>query len=150
MYLSNSNPIFIEERTKSERTETVSRLYGMGFNLIPMNGKKPCIEWKPYQSQRATPAEIKEWMLGRFPTKNGKNFWKAEILNFALLTGGIPWSDENPGIVVIDSDDEEAGSHDSHRFRQRFARCRIVPVGQFNAAGTYADLVLRQLPAPSF
>ena len=103
MYDSNQTPNLLNERTKNQRTEVISRLYGMGFNLIPMNGKKPCIEWKPYQTQRVTPAEIKEWMSGRFPTKDGKNVWKAEILNFALLTGAIPWSDDNPGVVVIDS-----------------------------------------------
>ncbi|MCH7686512.1 MAG: bifunctional DNA primase/polymerase, partial [Planctomycetes bacterium] len=79
----------------------------MDFNLIPMNGKKPCVEWKPYQTQRVTPEEIKEWMRGRFPTKDGKNFWKAENLNFALLTGAVPWSDGNTGIVVLDADDDQ-------------------------------------------
>ena len=108
MYLSNSDPILIEERTKNQRTDVISRLYGMEFNLIPMNGKKPCIEWKPFQTRRITPAEIKEWMSGRFSTKDGNNSWKAEILNFALVTGAVSWSDDNPGIVVIDSDDEEA------------------------------------------
>ena len=47
-------------------------------------------------------------MRGRFPTKEGKFLWKAENLNFALLTGAAPWSDDNPGIVVIDPDDERA------------------------------------------
>jgi len=108
MYLSNSDPILIEERTKTQRTEIVSRLYGMGFNLIPMNGKKPCIEWKPYQTKRVTPEEIKEWMSNRFLTKDGEGFWRAEILNFALVTGAIPWSEVIPGVIVMDSDDQQA------------------------------------------
>ena len=108
MYDSNQKPNLLDERIKSQRTEILSRLYGMDFNLIPMNGKKPCVEWKPYQTRRVTPEEIKEWMSGRFPTKDGKNLWKAENLNFALLTGAIPWADSNPGIVVLDADDEEA------------------------------------------
>ena len=108
MYVSNSEPILAEETEKNERTEKVVRLYGMEFNLIPMNGKKPCVEWKPFQTRRVTPPEIKEWMTGRFPTKDGNHFWKADCLNFAVVTGGVPWSDDNPGIVVIDSDDEEA------------------------------------------
>lgn len=73
-----------------------------------MNGKKPCLKWKQYQTERVSPEKIKEWMGGWFPTKDGKNFWKARIPNFALLTGAVPWSDSNPGIVVIDPDDEEA------------------------------------------
>jgi hypothetical protein len=35
-----------------------------GFNPIPIipNGTKcPAVEWKPYQTQRATPAELKKW-----------------------------------------------------------------------------------------
>jgi hypothetical protein len=47
-------------------------------------------------------------MQGRFPTKDGKNLWKAKILNFALLTGAAPWAASNPGIVAIDPDDDEA------------------------------------------
>lgn len=108
MYDSNQTTILVDERTRNQRTDVVSRLYGMGFNLIPSDGKNPCIEWKPYQTQRVTPGEIKEWMSGRFRTKDGKKFWKAEILNFALVTGAAPWSDENPGIVVVDSDDAAA------------------------------------------
>ena len=80
----------------------------MDFNLIPMNGKKPCIEWKQYQTKQVTPDQIREWMRGRFPTKDGKRHWRPELLNFALLTGTIPWSDRNPGIIVLDADDKRA------------------------------------------
>ena len=71
MYDSNLTSVLLDDETKSERTEILRRLYGMGFNLIPMNGKKPCVEWKPYQARRVTAAEIKEWMWGCFPTKDG-------------------------------------------------------------------------------
>lgn len=108
MYLSNNQPILVDESTRKHRTEIVDRFYGMGFNLIPMDGKKPSIKWKPYQTQRATPEEIEEWMRGRFPTKDGNSFWNAEILNVALITGAVPWSDDNPGVVVLDADDEQA------------------------------------------
>jgi putative DNA primase/helicase len=108
MYDSNQTSVLLDDQTKTQRTEILCRLYGMDFNLIPMNGKKPCVEWKPYQTRQVTAAEIKEWMRGSFPTKDGKNLWKAKILNFALLTGAAPWSDSNPGIVAIDSDDEQA------------------------------------------
>lgn len=36
------------------------------------------------------------------------SFWKPEIFNFALITGAVPWSNDNPGIIVVDSDDAEA------------------------------------------
>jgi len=109
MYVSNSPAILIDQNTKKTRTDILSRLYGMDFNLIPVNGKNPpCIEWKPYQVQRVTPEELKEWMRGRFPTKDGNSFWKAENLNFGIITGSAPWSQTNPGTVVIDTDDDEA------------------------------------------
>jgi len=109
MYVSTPKPILLDERTKTQRTEILSRLYGMDFNLIPVNGKNPpCIEWKSYQTQRVTPEELKEWMRGRFPAKDERTFWKADKLNFALLTGSTPWSVRNPGIVVVDTDDKEA------------------------------------------
>ena len=57
MYVSNSPTIFVDPETKTARTEILARLYGMDFNLIPVNGKHPpCIEWKPYQTQRVSPA----------------------------------------------------------------------------------------------
>ena len=109
MYVSNSPTIFVSQDAKKTRTEILSRLYGMDFNLIPVAGKNPpCIEWKPYQTQRVTTEELKEWMRGRFPTKDGGSCWTAENLNFAIVTGATPWSDINPGTVVIDTDDEEA------------------------------------------
>lgn len=108
MYVSNSPTTFVAQEAKKTRTEILSRLYGMDFNLIPVNGKHPpCIEWKIYQIQRVSPEELKEWMRGLFPSKDGK-IWKAENLNFAMLTGFTPWSETNPGTVVIDTDDEEA------------------------------------------
>jgi len=108
MYDSYPTSVLLDDQTKSQRTEILVRLYGLDFNLIPMNGKKPCVEWKAYQTRRVTAAEIKEWMRGWFPTKDGKNLWKAKVLNFALLTGAAPWSNTNPGVVVIDPDDDEA------------------------------------------
>ena len=108
MYDSYETTNLVDERTRSLRTEVISRLYNEGFNLIPMNGKKPCIKWKPYQTKRVTPEEIKEWMRGRFRSDGEKNLWKPKNLNFALITGAIPWSDENPGIVVLDPDDDAA------------------------------------------
>jgi hypothetical protein len=109
MYVSNSPTIFVDQEAKKSRKDILSRLYGMEFNLIPVSGKNPpCIEWKPYQTQRVTPEELKEWMRGKFPSKDGETFWNAKNLNFGLLTGSTPWSDTNPGTVVIDTDDEEA------------------------------------------
>lgn len=128
MYDSSSTTNLTDERTKSHRTEILLRLYGMDFNLIPMNGKKPCIPWKPYQQQRVTVEEIKEWMRGSFPRKDGQDFWNAKNLNFALLTGAAPWSTRNPGIVVIDTDDEEA----EELVRQH---CPDTPMRQVTGSG---------------
>lgn len=108
MYGSNNQSIFVDQATRNHRTEVLRRLYGMDFNLIPMNGKKPCVEWKPFQTERVSVEKLKEWMNGKFPTKDGKNFWNPKVFNFAVVTGATPWSSTNPGIIVVDSDDEEA------------------------------------------
>lgn len=109
MYDSTNASISIDQQTKNHRTQILRRLYGMEFNLIPISGKHPpCIEWKQFQTVRISVEKLKEWMRGTFPAKNEKNFWKPEILNFALITGATPWSSSNPGIIVVDSDDEEA------------------------------------------
>ena len=139
MYLSNNNTILLDERSKSQRTDVVRRLYGMGFNLIPMNGKNPCVEWKRYQTERVTPDQLREWMSGRFPAKNGRRVWKAEKHNFALLTGAIPWSDDNPGIIVMDSDDEEA----EELVRQN---CPPTPMMQVTGSSNKQQFVYRRPP----
>ena len=90
MYVSNSPTIFVDQDAKKLRTEILSRLYGMAFNLIPMNGKKPCVEWKPYQTRQVSFEEIKEWLGNRLPSKDGKSFWNAKNLNFGLITGPTP------------------------------------------------------------
>lgn len=129
MYDSNNQSISIDQQRRSHRTEVLRRLYGMDFNLIPVSGKNPpCIEWKPYQTQRVTPEELKEWMRGRFPTKDGKNFWKPEIFNFALITGATPWSSSNPGIIAVDPDDDEAEALVKER-------CPDTPMMQITGSG---------------
>ncbi len=100
--LWNVNAVRLGEEEQTYRTDILVRLYGMGFNLIPMNGKKPCVEGKAYQTRRVTHEDIKEWTTGRFSTKHGKNLWRAELLTFALLTGAVPWPGGNPGVIVLD------------------------------------------------
>ena len=68
MYDSKLTTNLVDQDAKTTRTEILSRLYGMDFNLIPVNGKNPpCIEWKPYQTRQVSHEELKEWMRGRFP-----------------------------------------------------------------------------------
>lgn len=115
MYVSNPRTIIFDEKTKQQRTEAILRLYDLEFNVIPVNGKcPPCVEWKPYQRRRVTPEELLAWVRGRFARKGG-GVWMAKNLNFALVTGEIPWSRHNPGVVVIDSDDDEAESQIAQR-----------------------------------
>ena len=95
MYLSIYGSILVDEKLKNQRTDVISRLIQMGFNVIPVSGKfPPCIEWKPYQTRQVTIEEIKEWMGQWFVGKNGKK-WKADLLNFGLVTGATPVSDRN-------------------------------------------------------
>jgi len=41
MYDSKLTTILVDQDAKKTRTEILSRLYGMDFNLIPVNGKHP-------------------------------------------------------------------------------------------------------------
>jgi hypothetical protein len=57
---------FEKEILRNERTATKNnalRLAELGFSVIPVNisEKKPYIQWKPYQTKRATPEEIFQW-----------------------------------------------------------------------------------------
>jgi len=63
-----------------------------GFSIIPIKpDKKPFIRWEPYQKQKATPEEIREWW-----TK-----WPTAMIG--IVTGSIS------GVVVIDVDDPDKG-----------------------------------------
>ncbi len=130
MYDSNNESISIDQQTKNDRTEVLRRLYDMEFNLIPMNGKRPCVEWKQFQTERISVEKLKEWKSGKFQTKDGKNFWNPKVFNFALITGATPWSSTNPGIVVVDSDDDEAEA----LFKER---CPETPMMQITGKGGF-------------
>ena len=95
MYSSN-NKANLPKEIQNLRTEIAFRLAEMGFNLVPANGKKTCRKWKQYQTEQVTLQQLSLWLKeGRFD-------------NLVLLTGETPWSETNPGIVVLDADDEEA------------------------------------------
>lgn len=44
-----------------ELYEAALRYVQAGFSVVPLGGKKPLIEWKEFQTRRATPEEIKTW-----------------------------------------------------------------------------------------
>ena len=72
-------------------------LYRLGFSLIPVRiGEKiPAIQWRRFQSQRATMDEISEWQ------------WEGQ--NAGIVTGAIS------GIIVLDLDSEAALSEAARR-----------------------------------
>ena len=78
-----------------------------------------------------------------FPSKAGHGQWKVELLNFAVVTGRMPWSKRNPGIVVIDTDDDEA----EQLVRER---CPDTPMKQMTPSGgvhrIYRMPVVNHLP----
>lgn len=68
----------------------LSYLREFGLNVFPCGqDKKPLIKWKPYQDQRVTPKEVREWW-GRWPDAN-----------VAIVTGRIS------NLLVLDSDTDE-------------------------------------------
>lgn len=127
-YLSNNNTISLDESMRNHRTEILLRLYRMEFNVIPSDGKQPCLKWEHYQTRRVNPKELRQWLSGKFPTRDGLGHFRPKIHNFEMLTGEVPWSDDNPGIIVVDSDDAEA----EELVRER---CPSTPMVQITGSG---------------
>lgn len=76
-----------ENNTKNEKLETALRYQALGLSIIPAGPNKvPLIEWRKYQSERATEKQIREWW----------SIW--EDANPAIVTGEIS------GVVVLDFD----------------------------------------------
>ena len=71
MYNSDLKTI-ITKNPKRYQNEVVDRLHRLGFNIIPMNKKKPCIKWKKYQTERVTVCQITKWRRNWFIDKNGQ------------------------------------------------------------------------------
>jgi hypothetical protein len=66
-------------------------LYDLGFSVIPVNRDKVAeIEWKPYQSARASKEEMDRWIVD-YPD-----------CNIGVVTGRVS------GIIVLDTDSNEA------------------------------------------
>jgi hypothetical protein len=88
--------------------EVVFRLVESGYNVIPVSGKfPPCLTWKAYQTEKVTHDHVREWATNRFVGVRKQRYWSARLLNFGLLTGHKPYS-SSPGLVVIDSDDDQS------------------------------------------
>jgi hypothetical protein len=68
------------------------RLLNRGWSVVPQRPgeKKPCVRWKPYQTQLPTEQELREW-FERWPDAG-----------LALVLGPVS------GVFVIDTDGEEA------------------------------------------
>jgi hypothetical protein len=70
-------------------------LWERGLSVIPVprpdathDGKRPAVAWKPYQTERASEKQIREW----FQTEQ----------NIGIITGALS------GVVVVDTDSPEA------------------------------------------
>lgn len=63
----------------------------LGFSIIPLKpgSKEPLINWKPYQNQRASESEVREW------------FVQTPMANIGIVTGSVS------GLAVVDLDGPE-------------------------------------------
>ncbi len=85
-FLNNQN-------SKDEMLNAALSYAEMGFSIIPVGiDKKPLLNWKKYQAEKASAATIKEW------------FAQFTFLNIAIVTGSIS------GVAVVDV--EKGGSVD--------------------------------------
>jgi len=71
--------------------ENALRFLDAGLSLIPLNGKRPLLEWEQYRKKRACSKQIKEWS-------------KKYDCNFGIVTG------ELSGLTVIDADTQDAAA----------------------------------------
>lgn len=72
-----------------------------GWSVIPLSieGKKPLISWKKYQTENTTQEELDEWFEQGVKTESGNT---VSLFNMALVTGSIS------GVIVLDCDNEKA------------------------------------------
>lgn len=75
---------------KNELIRAGAEYITQGFSVIPVIGKKPCVDWKQYQEKSMTVIEFQ------------KLFETCEPTGIAIVTGKVS------GIVVVDVDSEEA------------------------------------------
>ncbi len=71
--------------------ESALRYQERGYNVIPVNKeKKALVKWEPFQRERSTPNQIKEW------------FTKLKDPNIGIVTGEIS------NLFVVDTDTPES------------------------------------------
>ncbi|MFH1609574.1 MAG: bifunctional DNA primase/polymerase [Candidatus Bipolaricaulota bacterium] len=62
----------------------------LGWAVIPLNGKRPCLQWEPYQQRHPTEAEVRDWWA-----------WRSDA-GVGVVTGAVS------SLVVLDEDGPEA------------------------------------------
>lgn len=76
--------------------EQALTLFDRGWSVIPVGAdKKPLVEWKKYQTERATREEVTGW------------FTKKSTVNLGIITGKIS------NLVVVDIDPRHGGRRDA-------------------------------------
>lgn len=111
----------------NEKLECLKKLYGMGFNVIPIGDKTPLIPFLEWTVRRIDPERLCGW---------GREF---KDCNWGILAGAKPYND-TPGIVCVDCDDV-AG----HELAKK--RCPSTPVMQQTPGGG-VHLIYRRPDVP--
>ena len=72
-----------------------------GWCVIPLSleGKKPLISWKKFQTEPTTQDQLDDWFDNGVMTEGGN---RVTLFNMALVTGAIS------GVIVLDCDTEKA------------------------------------------
>ncbi len=87
----------LDNNTNQKLEQALFLAKELNFSVIPIGtDKKPLIEWKPFQSQRASEEQIREW------------FSKPEV-NVGIVTGKIS------NLVVVDIDPRHGGSDEAFK-----------------------------------
>src|SRR3989338_3248875 len=85
------------DNNTNQKLEQALSLLKLGWSVIPLGiDKKPLIEWKSFQSERASEEQIKEW------------FSKPEV-NVGVITGKIS------NLIVVDIDPRHGGTEEDFK-----------------------------------
>lgn len=82
----------LTQKNKDELIRTGAEYLMRGFSVIPVMGKKPCVDWKKFQEKAMTVIEFQSIFERCSPT------------GIAIITGKVS------GIIVVDVDSEEANT----------------------------------------
>ena len=116
------------QRLKQDSLLAAAKSYlELGWNVIPLVGKRPAIRWKPFQVEKATTRDAEDWFGGLKPQFTG----------IGIVTGKVS------GLAVVDCDSPEATQFWTSNFPRAGAVVETGRGGTHHYYALPADVELR-------